>query len=109
MAEIDITKQEQIQGALDCMKALAALIQSAEDMPDEIEPFQDKQLADANSFADNFEPMPPRVRGALVALAEYVHSCESVGTPYPDKWRPEVSMTPAERQANMEQLKAVLD
>lgn len=108
MAEIDFTKQEQIQGALDCMKALDTLIKSAEDMPDEIEPFQDKQLAVSNSFADNFEPMPPRVRGALVALAEYIHSCESVGTPYLDKWKPDSAMTHAERMENIEQLKAVL-
>ena len=86
-------------GALECIKALSVLVHSAEILPesaDEASVFFSIQQSSAKALSDLFGPLTPRQEGAVRALAEYIHYCETTGQPNLEKWRPIVAMTPSE-------------
>ncbi|MCX7170306.1 MAG: hypothetical protein NTY41_08455 [Proteobacteria bacterium] len=96
-------------GAIDCLLALRELEKAAETITngnDTPEEFQDKQLNEAKAFAAALGPMPPRLEGIIIAMAEYIHFATTTGCPNLDNWIPDSAMTVAERQAMIERMVA---
>lgn len=91
------------EGAKACMLALAEMIQSAKAFNDGDEKqtnaeaaahYYDARLRDAKTVADDIGgPRNPYQEGAIIALAEYIHSCLTTGEPNLEVWTPCVALT----------------
>jgi hypothetical protein len=102
-------EDERRRGALAAIKALKVLAASADD-PDNCgeEPadFFSWQHNDAATLADSLGPMPEYLRGAIMALAEYIHLSISTGEPNMVAWLPVTAMTQAELQREVDRMRA---
>ncbi|GEM_PF-4902213 len=84
------------RGALAAMQALRVLYASAEDVGNcgsRPEDFFLWRFNDAAKLADSLGAMPQHVRGAIIALAEFIHYSIHTGEPNLDRWLPVVAMT----------------
>jgi hypothetical protein len=87
---------ERRKGALATMQALRVLYASAENVGNcgnRPEDFYSWRFNDAAKLADSLGAMPPRARGAIIALAEFIHYSVHTGEPNLDRWLPVVAMT----------------
>lgn len=99
-----------IAGALACLEALRAIERAANDFnPGETAAsFYAARQADVDAFVDALGPMSPELRGAVEAIAEYIHINLTDGTPNtnPEGWLPVSAMLDSERIAMVEHLDA---
>jgi hypothetical protein len=103
-----------INGALAALAALRQLEQAADDIDyddDSMRAFHLKRLTDAKAFAATFGPLTPEQEGALVAVAEYLHTLMTTGQPdiQPGRWVPHSTLTDDEAQALTEAEQASAD
>lgn len=105
MADANFTDQKRINGALDCIQALKKLELSAENLPSSADAagiYFSIQKYDAKAVSDVFGPMTPRQEGAFRAMAEYIHTSITAGTPNLELWKPLVALTAPEFDAEIE-------
>jgi hypothetical protein len=96
-------EQSRIEGAKVCMLALAKMIESAEafnvssekltNNAESAARYYDARLHDAKAVADAIGSLSPYQEGAIIALAEYIHSYFTTGEPNLEVWAPCVAMT----------------
>lgn len=86
-----------IEGAKACMWALADLVKSAEAFnrgtDESAEGYYGARFSAAKAVAAALGPLRPYQEGAIIALAEYIHLCQTTGEPDLDTWTPCVAMT----------------
>ena len=91
-----------IEGAKACMRALTEMIESAEAFNVNSEKltnaeaaahYYDTRLHNAKAIADAIGSLSPYQEGAIIALAEYIHSYFTTGEPNLEVWTPCVAMT----------------
>ena len=95
------TEEERRLGALAVMRALRVLYASAEDVGNcgsRPEDFFLWRFNDAAKLADSLGAMPQFARGAIMALAEFIHYSVHTGEPNLDCWLPVVGMTKKQLQ-----------
>ena len=102
-----------IEGAKACMRALAEMVKSAEAFNDEADKptsteaaahYFGSRLQGAKSIADAIGPLSPYQEGAIIALAEYIHSYFTTGEPNLEVWTPCVAMTADQYRGQIEEL-----
>lgn len=113
MSAIDTTRltdeQARREGAIAGLAALRELEQAAETIDHEHDTAAEycgKQLGDAMTFAAKFGPMPPKIEGVIVAMAELIHFYTTTGVPDLDNWVPVSSMTQAELTLEIQSMEA---
>jgi hypothetical protein len=86
----------QRQGALAAMQALGVLVASAENVSNcgnLPEDFFSWRFDDAAKLADSLGVMPQFARGAIMALAGFIHYSTHTGEPNLDCWLPVTAMS----------------
>lgn len=93
---------ERILGALACIELLKRLKFSAENLPEsanDARVYFDIQMRDAKKLASGFGQFTPAQEGAILCLAEYIHTECTTGEPDLERWKPCAAFTPAEFDA----------
>ena len=110
----DSTSTAFITGALKAVDSLRQLEQATEDINYDdttAATFHRKQLNDAKAFAASFGPLTPEQEGALVAVAEYLHTWMTTAQPNiePGGWVPLSTLTDDEFSAMVAADQALMD
>jgi len=112
------TDQARIAGAKACMLALANLVTAAkgfneagekETIQETAEHYYGERYSDAKAFADAIGQLSPYQEGAILALAEYIHSSITTGEPVIGTWQPCAALTEGEYRAKVEKLAADME
>jgi hypothetical protein len=110
MNTINLPSEECRRGAIAAFQTLLKLDANAEDRNncgDEAGDFFAWRFKAATALADALGPMPDFLRGAIMAMGEWIHFQNSTGTPN-EHWQPVAAMTEAELQGEIAQMEADL-
>lgn len=108
MNAINLPNEECRRGAIAVFEALLKLEANAENRDncgDEAGDFFAWRFEAAAALADALGPMPDFLRGAIMAMGEWIHYECSTGTPS-ELWQPVAAMTEDELQDEIAQLEA---
>lgn len=110
MNTINLPNEECRRGAIAAFQALLMLEANADNRNncgDEAGDFFAWRFEAAISLADALGPMPDFLRGAIMAMGEWVHYQNTTGTPN-EYWQPVAAMTETELHGNIAALAADL-
>lgn len=108
MNAINLPNEECRRGAIAAMQALLMLDANAENRDncgDEAGDFFVWRFEAAKALADALGPMPDFLRGAILAMGEWIHYQNSAGTPS-KLWQPVAAMTEAELHGEIAEMEA---
>lgn len=110
MNTINLPNEECRRGAIAAFQALLKLEANAKNRDncgDEAGDFFVWRFEAATALADGLGPMPDFLRGAIMAMGEWIHYQNSTGTPS-ELWQPVAAMTESELLGEIAQLEADL-